>query len=165
LGSGGSGKIKTMRIAEKTKRVFWIQTVAVLLVVGLIIAGLVYLVSKPLDAEALSIAAGDLRSLSSAGAQLSAESDAGNLTGAYFRNQIELMHDNLASIRDELDESEPESAIRDSLEKVRGLAAKVEAEFDTLPAEQSHEARIRELERLAIQLRQIEEDLKRGAKK
>jgi hypothetical protein len=152
-------------MSKTAKRAFWIQTVSVLIVVACVIAGLVYLKTKPFDAESLSIAAGDLRSLSSAGRQLAIRSTAGNLTDAFFRNQIELMHDNIASIRDELDKSEGEPSIHDSLDEVRGLAAKLDTEFGTFATEENSEARSEQLGNLASQLSRIEEELKRGARK
>jgi hypothetical protein len=150
-----------MNAKAKAKRNFWIQTAAVALFAIVLIAAYIRSATKPIDAEDLSINAGDLRSLCAAGLELSNQFTAGNLTETFFTDQIELMHDKVSSIRETLETSAFEPQIQSEIENARRGAAEVDIVLGNLaidPARANQAAG--ELRSAEGPLKQLEEKLK-----
>jgi hypothetical protein len=150
-----------MNAKARAKRNFWIQTAAVVLLGVVLIAAYIRSATKPIDAEDLSIHAGDLRSLCAAGVELSNQFTAGNLTETFFTDQIELMHDKVSSIRQTLDTSAFEPPIQNEIESARRDAAEIDIALGSLaidPASAGEAAN--KLKRVEGPVKQLEDKLK-----
>src|SRR5690242_8856854 len=118
-----------MNARAKARLEFWIEVAAVLLFLSLVAAWWIRSATKPLDAEGLAIHAGDLRSLSAAGSLLSEQFAKRNLTETFFHEQLELMHDKVETIREELEDSNVEREVRKDAGKLNILSDRVDTTF------------------------------------
>jgi hypothetical protein len=138
------------------------ETVTIFVVVVIIAASIVYSKMQPMSPEDLAVEVSDLRSLSSAGVRLSEQHSSGELTDAFFYNQMELMEDNVRSIRDTLDSTDAEQQARSPLEKARDLARRADIAFSAIT---EGDARANELPKLVTPLTNLEGELKQQADK
>ena len=116
--------------------------------------------TSPLDSEKLAIHAGDLRSLSAAGALLSDQFSNGNLTETFFHEQLELIDGKVDDIRDTLETSDVAPQFKTQADQLKVLGSRV---HDRLSVDQGDQGR--ELKALSASLKALEENLKKGAGK
>lgn len=153
-----------MNAKARAKRNFWIQTSVGSLIGLLLIGAYIRSATKPLDAEDLSIDAGDLRSLCAAGVEFANQFEAGNLTETFFTEQLELMHDKVASIRSKVDTPGFEPEIRSDVESAGRAATEIEIAFDYLTLHPRDAEKAKEtLKQIVTPLEQLEDKLKQEA--
>jgi len=146
-------------------RNFWIQTAVIAAVIASLVAVFAYSETKPLKADELAVQIADLRSLCSSGKKMFEQKASGELTDAFFANQIELMHDNVTSLREDLDTSNAEPNLRNALGRSRELAARVDVAFYRLSENGLSEQAAVEAGGLVEPLKQLEDQLKQEAEK
>jgi hypothetical protein len=147
---------------KRSDRNFWIESIAIFIVIAAIVASVVYSKMQPMAEEDLAVEVSDLRSLCSAGVGLSEQHSSGDLTDAFFYNQMELMEDNVRSIRHVLDSTDAEPQARPPLEKARDLAHRLDIAFFAVT---EGDGRANELPSLVAPLKRLEEDMKQQADK
>jgi hypothetical protein len=151
-----------MRTADRN---FWIQTAIVAAVIAGLVAVFAYSETKPLQADELAVQVADLRSLCSTGKKMFEQNARGELTQAFFDDQIELMRDNITSLRDDLDTSNAEPNLHKALSKSRELANRADVAFYDLTEGGRGEQAARDLGGLVESLKQLEDELKQEVEK
>ena len=155
-----------MHARKRAKVDFWIEVAGVLIFCSLIAAWFIVSSTRPLDSEDLAIHAGDLRSLSAAGSRMSEQYSNGELTDTFFEEQLALMNDKIETARETLESSNVEDEARPAAERVKQLSSRVDAAFDGLSVNKGETLKGgRELKDLAVALKALEDDLKKGAEK
>jgi hypothetical protein len=143
------------------KRKFWTQAgVALLLICGAI-AVLIRAETKPLGQSELKMAAARLRSLTSAGRQLTEQYLAGQITGPFFETQSSLLQEKAGSERKSLDSADPEKGLELKHWQARHLAKQVGDVLNRIKNKSSElNASRNDLADLFEQLKELEESLK-----
>jgi len=153
-----------MSASSRAKRDFWIQTGIVLFLIVLFVAAVIRSMTKPLTVEDLGVHVSDLRSLCSAGVELSDQFSAGHVTETFFESDLELKHEKITSTRETLDSADAAPKAMADLETARALAERTGVAFDGLSSrDETVAGRARnELTRLVGALKQLEDELKKG---
>jgi len=156
-----------MRASERAKRNFWIQTGVVLFLIVLVAGGIIRSMTKPLTAGELAVHVSDLRSLSSAGIELSHQFSNGNLTETFFESDLELKHEKVTSIRETLKSADAEPKAVADLETARQLAERTDHAFDGLSSrDETMVGQTRmELTGLIASQKRLEDELKKEEEK